>query len=94
MTKTRNVVAVIQARLGSSRLERKMFQRLKNIPLIEWVLTRLKSCEMLDMCVVAIPDTPENDPLSDWITAFGVPVYRGSECHVLERFYRASLYLK
>lgn len=84
-------VAIIQARIGSTRLPCKMMLSLHGHPIIEWVVERVRSSKMIDDIVVAIPDTSDNNILEFFLTqTFDVKVYRGSENDVLKRFYDAA----
>lgn len=89
-----NIVGIIQARLGSSRLPNKMMLCLHGHPIIEWVIRRVKSARKLDRVVAAIPDSKENDLLERYICSLGVSVFRGSEDDVLERIYKAATLYK
>lgn len=84
-------VAVVQARMGSTRLPGKMLLPLHGIPVIEWVLKRAASASLLDGLIVAIPDTGENDILASTVAELEFDIFRGSEDDVLDRFYRAAL---
>jgi len=81
--------AIIQARLGSTRLPYKMMLSLHGKPIIEWVIRRVQKSKLLDDIIVAIPITEDNDLLEKYIQELGVKVYRGSEGNVLERFYKS-----
>ena len=82
-------VAIIQARIGSTRLPSKMMLSLHGKPIIEWVIRRVQKAKLLDDIVMALPDTKENDILDRYIRKLGVRVFRGSEDNVLGRFYNA-----
>ncbi len=82
-------VAIIQARLGSTRLPYKMMLSLHGSPIVEWVIHRTKKSKLLDDIVVAIPEGEDNDILDRYIRELGVMVFRGSESNVLGRFYEA-----
>jgi len=85
------IVAIIQARMDSSRLPGKMMLSLHGHPVIEWVLRRVSMAARLDDTVVAIPDTRNNDVLAGFIAeCLGVKVHRGSENDVLNRFLGAA----
>ena len=86
MSKT---VAIIQARLGSTRLPYKMMLSLHGKPIIEWVIRRVQNSKLLDDIIIAIPISEDNDVLAKYITELGVKVYRGSESNVLNRFYES-----
>ncbi|MBN2523981.1 MAG: hypothetical protein JXB24_11970, partial [Bacteroidales bacterium] len=85
-----NIVAIIQARMGSARLPYKMMLSLHGHPIIEWVLKRVKSSQKLDGIVAAIPLSSENDILEKYLRLLEVDVYRGNEEDVLARFYEAA----
>ena len=90
-SKTKRIVAVIQARIDSSRLPGKMMLSLHGHPIIEWVVRRVASSGRLDDVVVAIPDTRNDDILEQFIRAnLQTKVYRGSEQDVLNRFVGAA----
>lgn len=82
-------VAIIQARIGSTRLPYKMMLSLHGRPIIEWVIKRVQGSKLLDDIVVAIPITEDNDILAKYIQELGVKVFRGSESNVLNRFYES-----
>lgn len=83
-------VAIIQARLGSTRLPLKMLLSLHGKPIIEWVVRRVQQARLLDDIVVAIPITQDNNTLAHYLQSLNVTVYRGSEGDVLDRFYQAA----
>lgn len=79
-------VALIQARLGSTRLPCKMMLSLHGLPVIDWVVRRVARARHIDKIVVATSHKPENDVLEYHLTRQGVAVFRGPEDDVLERF--------
>ncbi len=79
-------VALIQARLGSSRLPCKMMLSLHGLPVIDWVVHRVRRATLVDEVVVATSTQPENDILEHHLSRQGVAVFRGPEDDVLERF--------
>lgn len=92
-------VAIVQARLGSTRLPGKVLKRIEGVPMLRHVIERL-SHAYVDLVVVAIPDTPENDELAQYISDRGWPMYRGPEHDVLARYagaareYKADIVLR
>lgn len=82
-------VAIIQARIGSTRLPYKMMLSLHGRPIIEWVIKRVEKSKLIEDIIVAIPDGEDNNILKKYIEKLGVKVYRGSENNVLKRFYNA-----
>jgi len=85
-----NVVAIVQARMGSTRLPNKVMRPVCGTPLIGLLLERLSSAHRLDSIVLATSDAPGNEPLIQYVRELGYNVYRGSEHDVLDRYYRAA----
>ena len=83
-------VAIVQARLGSSRLPLKSLLCLRDLPIIDWVLQRLSKARRIDQIVVAIPDTSLDRVLCEHLTRRGVHCVMGEENDVLARFLRAA----
>jgi spore coat polysaccharide biosynthesis protein SpsF len=81
-------VAILQARMSSTRLPGKVMKPLAGRPMIERQLERLGRCETLERLVVATSDEPSDDPLAAHVTALGVEVFRGPLDDVLGRFVR------
>lgn len=84
------IVAIIQARLGSTRFPRKIFSDLAGKPLIWHVIDRLRYSRKLDNIVLATTDTGTDDELEKWALDHGIDVFRGSENNVLDRYYCAA----
>ncbi|HMQ24518.1 MAG TPA: glycosyltransferase family protein, partial [Acidimicrobiales bacterium] len=85
MTGARTTVAVVQARMGSTRLPGKVLADLGGRPVLQLMLERLTRAHV-DRLVVATSNRPGDDPVADLAEALGVPVVRGSEADVLGRF--------
>lgn len=87
------IVAIIQARMGSSRLPGKVLTNLHGVPLLQWLIERAKCAPSLDEIVVATSEAPENKSIVDWVAGLDDPVVQsfvGSENDVLERYYLAA----
>ena len=85
-----NIVAIIQARLGSTRYPKKIFSNLADKPLIWHVIDRLKYSQNINQIVLATTNTKSDDELASWAQNEGLLLYRGSENNVLERYYFAA----
>jgi len=83
-------VAIVQARMGASRLPSKMMLHLHGLPVIEWVFRRVSSAELLDDVVFALPEGHLDDVLASYLKGLGAAVCRGSECDLVERYYNAA----
>ena len=79
-------VAIVQARMGSSRFPGKVLKRLGDWPIITLICKRLQKSEFLTEVVVAIPNTLENQRLGAVVEDSGFRVFLGSEIDVLARF--------
>lgn len=80
------VVCIIQARMGSSRFPGKVIAPIREIPMIQLMLDRVKQAKTLDKIWVASSENPENDEFEKVVTAQGIDCFRGSEEDVLSRF--------
>ena len=85
----RRVIAVIQARTGSSRLPGKVLRPLGGRAVLDWVVRAGQSAAGVDDVVIATSTAPGDDPIVQVGERLGVPVVRGSEDDVLSRFLTA-----
>jgi len=83
-------VAIIQARMGSTRLPGKVMMDLEGKTILDRVVTRVRRATSLSDVVVATTDLPEDDAIVDECNRLGVKFYRGSSEDVLDRYYRAA----
>jgi Spore coat polysaccharide biosynthesis protein F, CMP-KDO synthetase homolog len=84
--KKNKIVGIIQARMGSKRLPKKMSLELGGYPIIEWVINRVKKCKLIDKFILATSLLEENDYLINMSRKHMIKSYRGSEENVLSRF--------
>ena len=85
---TWNPVAIIQARLGSTRLPRKVMADICGKSMLERVMERAQEAITPHAVVVAIPDGPDDDELAEYV--HGWPFWRGPELDVLARYVQAA----
>lgn len=86
----RPVIAITQARFGSTRLPGKVLKPIAGRPLLWWHLTRLQRCRLLDGIVVATTEEPEAAEIAAIAQGLGVPVWRGPLDDVLARYQGAA----
>lgn len=84
------ITAVVQARMGSTRLPGKVMTPLAGAPLIEVLLERLSRSRRITSIVLATSEDVRNEPLAAHVASLGYRVFRGSEHDVLSRFYLAA----
>ncbi|WP_163538889.1 glycosyltransferase family protein [Gracilibacillus sp. YIM 98692] len=85
-----NIVAIIQARMGSSRLQGKVLKEVMSKPLLEYQLQRVKKSELITDVVVATTLLPSDDLIIDLCNELNIKTFRGPENNVLERYYQAA----
>jgi spore coat polysaccharide biosynthesis protein SpsF (cytidylyltransferase family) len=86
--------AIIQARMGSTRLPNKVLMPVLGKPLLGWMLDRVKLCTEIDSIIVATTTDPRDDAIAQFVEQSGHIVYRGSENDVLDRYYQAACMVK
>jgi spore coat polysaccharide biosynthesis protein SpsF len=86
-----SVVAILQARVGSTRLPRKVLRDVAGQPMLVRDMHRLQRAQRLDKIVVATTIEPQDDELADFCAAQGWLCFRGSEQDVLDRYYQAAV---
>lgn len=84
------IVAVIQARMGATRLPNKMMLYLHGYPICEWVFRRVSSAKHIDNVIFALPDTPHDDLLDNFLNSIGANTFRGCETDLVSRVIKAS----
>ena len=83
-------IAIVQARMGSSRFPNKVMRPIAGTPMIELLFKRLAKSRHLNQIILATSTDPRNDPLAAHIEALGYACWRGSEQDVLERYLQAA----
>lgn len=84
------VVAIVQARMGSTRLPNKVMKLIGGRPMIELLLARLSRAREVHEVMVATSVDPRNEPLVEHVQALGYKCSRGSENDVLDRYLQAA----
>jgi spore coat polysaccharide biosynthesis protein SpsF len=84
------IVAIIQARMGSTRLPGKVMKQLCGKTVLAYVIQRVQACPLVDEVVVATTTSPGDDMIVAETEKYGAKWFRGSEEDVLERYYLAA----
>jgi glutamate-1-semialdehyde aminotransferase/spore coat polysaccharide biosynthesis protein SpsF (cytidylyltransferase family) len=83
-------VALIQARMGSSRFPGKFLEDLCGRPMLWHVVERVRRASKVDKVVVATTNRNVDDPVARFCDGEKVACFRGDEADVLDRFYQAA----
>lgn len=89
-TMKERVVAVVQARMGSTRLPGKVMMKIGGRPMIELLLMRLSKSELIDEIILATSDSPLNESLVQCVSKLGIKCMVGSDSDVLNRYANAA----
>lgn len=82
----KSAIAIIQARMSSSRLPGKVMKPLSGKPVIWHIYKRAEKCKFIDKVIVATSTDKTDDPLVDYCRSNGLNYFRGSLNNVLSRF--------
>ena len=83
-------IAIIQARMGSTRLPGKVLKDLHGRKVLERVVTAAQHIPHIDKIIVATSTLSQDDNIEKWCVDHNIECFRGSEENVLERFYKAA----
>lgn len=84
------IVAIVQARMGSTRLPNKVMKPIAGVPMIELLLTRLSKSNEIDQILLATSKNERDQPLAEHVQNLGYTCVRGSENDVLQRYLNAA----
>src|SRR5258705_9002817 len=79
-------VAIIQARIGSTRLPGKVLMPLSGHPVLEWCIRAARAAPGVDEVWIATSTLPADDVIVKWCEDHDIDCWRGSETDVLDRF--------
>jgi spore coat polysaccharide biosynthesis protein SpsF (cytidylyltransferase family) len=83
-------VAIIQARMGSTRLPGKVLLPLAGAPMLQQVVERVRRARLVNDVLIATTTGAADDPLEALGREIGCAVFRGDENDVLDRYFRAA----
>ncbi len=82
--------AIVQARLGSTRLPGKVLCDIAGKPLVWHIINRISSAKLVGKTILATTTNPVDDELERWAIESGVRCFRGDELNVLNRYYECA----
>lgn len=83
-------VAIIQARMGSTRLPGKVLATIAGKPMLWHVVQRTRRAKALDQVIVATSDEPDDNVVAEFCTEFAIDCFRGVKEDVLDRYYQVA----
>lgn len=91
MISSKRVVAIVQGRMDSSRLPGKVLMEVGGIPMLQYVVERVRLASLVDEVVVATTQEESDDRIEELCRNRSITCYRGSAQDVLDRFYQAAV---
>ncbi len=85
-----NIVGIVQARMGSTRLPGKALIDICGKPFLHHILVRMQKSRKMDLLVVATTTKKEDDAICELCHGLGIGCFRGSENDVLDRYYQCT----
>ena len=83
-------VAIIQARMNSTRLPGKVLRKINDITILEFQVNRIKKSELIDELIVATSTSKSDDVIVNFCLSNDITFFRGSEDDVLDRYYSCA----
>jgi spore coat polysaccharide biosynthesis protein SpsF len=86
-------IAILQARMSSTRLPGKVMRFINGKPMIYWQIQRIKKAKLVDKLILAISEDTSDDVLAEYLGSINQVYVRGSLNDVFDRFKKvASIY--
>ena len=89
-----SVICIVQARMGSTRLPGKILLKIKDKPILSYVIERLKLCKELNNIVISTTKSNRDEIVEKYCIKNKIDFFRGSENDVLSRYYYSALKFK
>lgn len=84
-------IAIIQARMGSTRLPNKVLRPVFRKPILEQLLNRIKPSQSIHHVVIATTSNVEDEAIQEFCKSRQIACFRGSDWDVLDRFYQTAI---
>ena len=85
-----NISAIIQARIGSTRLPGKVLMKLNEDTVLSLLLKQLKHSKFLTEKIIATTNNPKDDVIEKFATSNNIKLFRGDSDNVLDRYYQCA----
>ncbi len=85
-----NISAIIQARIGSTRLPGKVLMKLNEDTVLSLLLKQLKHSKFLTEKIIATTNNPKDDVIEKFAISNNIKLFRGDSDNVLDRYYQCA----
>ena len=82
--------AIVQARMGSTRLPGKIMMLVRNKPLLHYHISQVLQSKKIDKLIIATTDLSQDDQIVKFVDMYGIEVFRGNEEDVLDRYFQCA----
>lgn len=90
MDKESNIIVIIQARMGSTRLPGKILKDIEGKSMLWHVVNRVRYSKNINKIIIATTINKDDDKVEDFCKTHNIAFYRGSENDVLDRYYQTA----
>lgn len=84
------VIAILQARMGSTRLPGKVLLPFGRTNVLDYAVSRCQAAKGIDQVIVATSEKKVDNQIVEWCNKNGIEVYQGSEEDVLSRYFECA----
>jgi spore coat polysaccharide biosynthesis protein SpsF len=85
-----SIVCIIEARMGSTRLPGKVMMKVDGIPMIQFLVERIRKVKKIKKVIIATTKNKKDDILVNFCKKKKINFYRGSENNVVKRIFDAA----
>ena len=86
----KKIAAIIQARMGSSRLPKKAMKKVLGKPLLYYMISQIKKSKTVNDIIIATSIKKENNEIRNFCKKNKIKCFSGSEKNVLSRYYKTA----
>jgi len=86
----KRIGVIVSARMASSRLPGKAMLPLGGMPVIEFLMTRLKASTYFSHVILATTNQADDDVLAQHMNRINVPIFRGDKDDLVSRYLGAA----
>lgn len=82
--------AIIQARMSSSRLPGKVLRKIKQKPMLHYVIKQVNASKLIDEIIIATTTEKEDNSIINYCIKKKIKYFRGSKLDLLDRYYQCA----